>query len=262
MYGKFFISYSSEDKNKVEALSKALRERSRKVKPIIIAGRKIPGKPLSDKVKEGILEAPYFIPILTRSSIRNQWVNQEIGFAVAHQRHIIPLVEISIIDELKGFIHNQIDLPFKFEGDSSNKRKEAPRFRKCYKELIVHLEGQIAKPILRSSISPKKVKQGGDYTTKVHFIGNVRNAFFDNYVTHLDSGWQTWNWDPKTLKNGRASTSGQLHGRVDKKSQYTYSTSGWPIGKYKIYTRVYEHPVPGERTRYVIIEDRHNFEVI
>ena len=48
---------------------------------------KIPGKPLTDKVKEGILETPYFIPILTRSSITSQWVNQEIDFAIATDRN-------------------------------------------------------------------------------------------------------------------------------------------------------------------------------
>ena len=83
MEEKFFISYCNEDRHKLNALSRALRKSPYKFKPIIIAKRKNPGKPLTEKVKEGILETPYFIPILTRASITNQWVNQEIGFAVA-----------------------------------------------------------------------------------------------------------------------------------------------------------------------------------
>jgi len=262
MNEKIFISYCNEDKNKLEALSRALRNSSKKLKQIIIEKRKIPGKPLTDKVKEGILETPYFMPILTRSSITNQWVNQEIGFAIATHRNVLALVETSIINELKGFIHNQIDLPFTFEGNASQNRKEAKSFRKCYKELILHLEDEMVEPVLKSFISPKKVKQGDPYTTKVHFIGKLKNGFFDNYVVHLDSNWRKWNWDPNTLKNAHASTPGELHGKVDRKSQYIYSTSGWPIGKYKILTRVYEHPNPGETTRYIIVEDQHDFEVV
>lgn len=259
MHAKFFISYFSEDKNKLEALSRALKNSSKKFEPIIIAKTKIPGKPLTDKVEEGILETPYFIPILTRSSITSQWVNQEIGFAIATHRNIIPIVELSCVSKLKGFIHSQVDLPFTFKGDRYRKRKEAKNFRKCYKELILHLEAIM--PFFKSSISPKKLKQGDLYTTKVHFKGTVKNAFFDNEVQHLDSNWKIWNWDPRTLRNGRPTTPGELHGQVDQKSQYTHETSGWPIGKYRIYTRVYEHPIPGKASRYIISENKHNFEV-
>ena len=261
MKEKIFISYSQEDKNKLESLSKALENSVKKFMPIIVANRRNPGKPLTDKVKEGILETPFFIPILTRSSITNQWVNQEIGFAVANDRNIMPLVEKSILNELKGFIHNQVDLPFTFEGNVSNKWKEAQNFRKCYKEMLHHLEDKLVEPKLKSSIYPKKLKQGNAYTTRVHFIGNVKNAFFDNYVEHLESNWREWNWDPKTIKNANNDSPGELHGEVDEKSEFTYQTSGWPIGKYRIYTRVYEHPVPGETQRHIIIENQHNLEI-
>jgi len=262
MNDKFFISYSDHDKNKLDALTKALKKTSKKFQPIIIAKRKFPGKPLTDKVKEGILETPHFIPILTRASIANQWVNQEIGFAIANERNIIPVVEKRIIHQLKGFIHNQIDLPFTFEGYKSNNRKEAQSFRNCYKELIQHLENEIVEPTFISSITPRQVRQGDDYTTKVHFIGKVKHAFFDNYVKHISSGWYTWNWDPSTLTNGAPTTPGKLQAAIDKTSEYSNSTAGWPIGKYEIYTRVYEHPKPGETRRYILFENKHNLKVI
>jgi hypothetical protein len=149
-------------------------------------------------------------------------------------------------------------LPFTFEGNKHDRRKEAKNFRKCYKGLILHLEDEM--PFLKSSIDPKRVKQGDSYTTKVHFKGKVEHAFFDNYVTHLESNWTAWNWDPNSLKNGRPTNPGELHGQVDKNTQYAHSTAGWPIGKYRIYTRVYEHPVPGKATRYIVVENQHNFE--
>lgn len=261
MNKKIFISYSQNDKNKVDSLSKALENSEKKFIPIIIANKRNPGKPLAEKVKEGILETTFFIPILTRSSISNQWVNQEIGFAVANDRNILPIVEKSILNELKGFIHNQIDIPFIFEGHKSNKWKEAQNYRKCYKELIKHLESESVIPKLKSSISPKKVRQGDKYTTKVHFIGNVKNAFFDNHVEHLESDFRRWNWDPNTLKDGGNSSPGELHGKVNIECEYSHITTNWPIGKYRINTRVYEHPIPGETGRFVIIENRHNLEI-
>jgi hypothetical protein len=258
MNANIFISYSNEDRKKLKSLSNALRKSAKKFRPIIIEKRKDPGRPLSEKVKAGIQETPFFISILTKSSFTNQWVNQELGYAVANDRNIYPIVEKSIVNDLKGFIHNQIDLPFQFEGNISNSQKEAQSFRKCYKELIQHLE----ETAFKSSIYPRKVKQGDSYTTKVHFIGKVKNAFFDNYVLHINSNWSTWNWDTTTLKDARDTTPGELHGEINKKSQYVYSTVGWPVGKYKIHTRVYEHPEPGEKRRFILFENVHTFEVI
>jgi hypothetical protein len=255
---KVFISYSAEDSVKLKALSKALGKSKRRFLPIIIENRKLPGKPLYEKVKEGILETPFFIPIMTRSSIKNQWVNQEIGFAVANYRNIFPIVEKSIVKRLKGFIHNQIDLPFVFEGNQTSTHKEAQQFLQCYRDLVRHLE-EIG---FSSAIRPKKVKQGAPYITAVHFKGKVKNAFFTNYIEHVDSGWSTWQWDPNTLSDNRATTPGELHGDIDKKSKYKKGTNDWPVGKYKIHTRAYEHPVPGELRRFILFEKIHNFEVI
>jgi len=258
MNTKIFISFSNEDRKKLDCLSNALKKSVHRFQPIIIDKRANPGKPLSDKVKEGIQETPFFISILTKSSFKTQWINQELGYAVANDRNIYPIVERSILNDLKGFIHNQIDLPFIFDGDPLNSRKEAQSFMKCYKELLRHLE-EIK---FNASISPKKVKQSNTYTTTVKFIGHAKNAFFTNYVVHLDSPWTLWHWDTKTLKDPRASTPGELHGNINIKSKYSYSTDAWPIGKYKIHTRVYEHPVPGELTRFILFEKINNFEII
>lgn len=50
-----------------------------------------------DVIKEKISECPYFVLLLTKRARRSEWVNQEIGFAVAKEREIIPLVEVSQI---------------------------------------------------------------------------------------------------------------------------------------------------------------------
>ena len=138
MKARIFLSYSESDKNKLKALRKAINKRD-KFDPIIVAERRRVGQSLADKVKQCIHEADCLMPILTRRSIDSQWVNQEIGFAEALKKPIIPLVEKNLLDNLKGFIHKQMDLPFAFTGVESDSKKEARSFRKCYISALDYL---------------------------------------------------------------------------------------------------------------------------
>lgn len=131
MKAKIFLSYSELDKNKLKVLRSAVKKRQG-LDPIVVSERRKVGQSLADKVKECMREADCLIPILTRKSIDSQWVNQEIGFAEALKMPIVPLVEKSLLDKLKGFIHKQMDLPFVFIGVKSDSKKEARNFRKCY----------------------------------------------------------------------------------------------------------------------------------
>ncbi len=170
--------------------------------------------PLAEKVKEGIDEATFFVPILTGDSISNQWVNQEIGFAEAKGVSILPVVEQEIIPRLKGFIHNQVDLSLFYKGSNNQPRKEAASFRRCYRKLI-DLLLNTESDTFTSTISPKRVREGEPYITTVHFRGKVQNGFFDNKVVHMDSGFVTWNWDDETLADEKSTTPGILNGTVD-----------------------------------------------
>jgi len=139
MKAKIFLSYSESDKNKLKALRSAIKKREG-LNPIIVSERRKVRQSLADKVKECMQEADWLIPILTRKSISNQWVNQEIGFAEALNKiTIVPLVEKSLLDKLKGFIHKQMDLPFVFIGDESDPKKEARNFRKCYGSALEYI---------------------------------------------------------------------------------------------------------------------------
>lgn len=131
MKAKIFLSYSELDKNKLKALRSAIKKREG-LDPIVVSERRKVGQSLADKVKECMQEADILIPILTRKSIGSQWVNQEIGFAEARKIPIVPLVEKSLLDKLKGFIHKQMDLSFVFIGVKSDSKKETRNFRKCY----------------------------------------------------------------------------------------------------------------------------------
>jgi hypothetical protein len=256
-----FISFAAEDKNKMEALCFALKKIGQPINPLSILKTENPGKLLAEKISEGIQKSQIFLPIITENSISNQWVNQEIGLAYAHNRFFFPIIDIKILSRLKGIINPQIDF-FKYESDNTNWRREAHRFRNCYLELIERLKELFIDIKFDAHILPEKVKQGESYTTKVYFKGRVRNAFFDNFVEHIESGFHQWNWDRNTLKNLRGTSPGELHGDVEIKRTYKWSTTNWPIGKYKIYTRLYDHMVPGEKGRIILVEKVHHFEVL
>jgi len=153
MKAKIFLSYSELDKNKLKALKSAIKKREGLV-PIVVSERRKVGQSLADKVKGCMQEADCLIPILTRKSISNQWVNQEIGFAEALKIPIIPLVEESLLNKLKGFVHKQMDLPFVFIGVKSDSKKESRNFRKCYGSAIDYVAA--SSPI----IPTRHVKRG------------------------------------------------------------------------------------------------------
>jgi hypothetical protein len=119
---KAFISYCHDNDDKRLILDKLLR--SHRMNPIVVASRNKPAMLLATKVQEAIEEAEYLIPILTSQSIQNQWVNQEIGYAIKlvqqQKIRVIPIVELTVMDGLKGFIHKQMDLPFVFKSNAHN----------------------------------------------------------------------------------------------------------------------------------------------
>jgi hypothetical protein len=123
---KVFISYSEKDSDKKTILQKALKRQQTVFMPVVVSSKKEPAKSLSDKVIKYIDDSSIFIPILTNNSISNQWVNQEIGYAFSKSQIMkLPIVEESLLNVLKGFIHNQMDLPFKY------KENDLKDFKSC-----------------------------------------------------------------------------------------------------------------------------------
>ena len=147
MKKKIFISYSDTDRKKMRSVERLING-TEIFSPIIIADNRQILLQLSEKVKNGIIECDYFVPILTRNSITTQWVNQEIGFATAINRRTMPIVERQLIDTLKGFIHKQLDLSYLFEGNENNNRSETSKFTSTSKVLINDL-------LLENKVTPK-----------------------------------------------------------------------------------------------------------
>lgn len=144
MKRQLFISYSSDDFDKVELIEKELLTNSL-FSPLVIQRIEKPNKTLTTKIKEGIKSAYIIIPILTKRSITAQWINQEIGYSFClDNKQVIPIVAASIINDLRGFINNQIDIPFTFK-DNLSRGQENKYFMSTFRKLIKYLEKQIDK---------------------------------------------------------------------------------------------------------------------
>src|SRR5712671_2585259 len=96
---KIFVSFFSEDNDKKKILQDLI-EKYENFTAVVVTRQQQPMIALTEKVKKGILSSKYFIPILTERSIITQWINQEIGFAVASNKIIRHVVEKIIIDRL------------------------------------------------------------------------------------------------------------------------------------------------------------------
>ncbi|MCC6448872.1 MAG: toll/interleukin-1 receptor domain-containing protein [Chitinophagaceae bacterium] len=153
-----FISFTEKDRSFMSRLKKAV-EKSSMLTPVVIEDKKRGALALSKLVSEGILESNYFVPILTSNSITSQWVNQEIGFAQANidKIEIVPIVEAAIIDNLKGFVNNQIQLKYSYKF-SEDKKKERANYRKCISGIVTYLE---CKVLEESEVKEKALKRGG-----------------------------------------------------------------------------------------------------
>jgi hypothetical protein len=257
---KIFISYSDLDRNKMNALKRAIEKVDSELKAVVIADEKKPLRTLAEKVEEGIRQSNILVPILTSNSINNQWVNQEIGFAKAHGIEIIPIIDDKVLKKLKGFVHSQVDCPFLYTSDK-NPNKESAAFRKAYSALLSFLKPNSSQ-YFKSHLSTNVIRQGEAYTTFVEFKGFLNNGFFDNYVQHLSSDFYRWNVDRETLPRGKNTDPGTLSGAVEIKKSYVNSTSDWPKGKYRIDVRLYDHLKAGETGRPLIAEESHSVEVI
>jgi hypothetical protein len=135
---KLFISYSSEDSKKKNFLKNAIKK-LKGLSPIVVEDYRLNGIEFTDKVKNDLKSADYFIPIITSNSYKkSQWLNQEIGFAFAilSRDKIYPIVQKNIISKLKGFIHDKAEIPYNYASFNNNPKKEMEGFRKSSRILL------------------------------------------------------------------------------------------------------------------------------
>ncbi len=110
-----FISYQSKDAKFVNMVSITLSRMG--LEPIIVENTSLPGENITTKVLTALNQFDLFMPIITRNSITSQWMNQEIGYAIARKSnimyssiqsfdYILPIIEKGITRNIKGFLVN------------------------------------------------------------------------------------------------------------------------------------------------------------
>ncbi len=186
MKKKLFISYSSSDEEKVAIVARELADNSA-FEAVIIASNREPLKPLAQKVMDGIEESWCVVPILTQQSIRTQWINQEIGFARGINRRVAPIVEKSVIDELKGFIHREVDLPYSYTSHDTHEA-ENEGFICELRNLLTDLELQLSmENSSQTDVSPpisqsefEKALANLDAKRGAEAFAQQKNAYFNS----------------------------------------------------------------------------------
>lgn len=73
-----------------------------------------PGMPIADKVKQAIQNSDIFVVLLTHNSQFSPYVQQEIGFAEASGKRIIPLVQPGIQKQALAMLEGREHIVFDF----------------------------------------------------------------------------------------------------------------------------------------------------
>jgi len=138
-----FISYASTNDNKVAIIKKELADHPL-FEPFVVADRRKANSALVKLVRDGIEASYCVIPILSPQSYKEQWINQEIGYAEGVGRRIIPIIGSSVLDKLKGFVHKQNQCPYCYRSTRGLPiRDENKEFKQCPKLLIKDLEQEL-----------------------------------------------------------------------------------------------------------------------
>ena len=88
-----FVSHATKDSQLALRLATILD--SIDLPAFVYEKYQVAGQNRFEVIKNRISECPYFIVLLTRTARGSQWVNQEIGFAAAKEKEIIPVVEVT-----------------------------------------------------------------------------------------------------------------------------------------------------------------------
>lgn len=141
---KVFISFSECDRKRMEIIVKVLNN-SELLTSVVVESNRQSNESISNLVIESINESQYFISILSEESMKTQWVNQEIGYAKSRvDLKFLPVTQSIIINALKGFIHNQVQLPYMFDL-TDRPKSDKIQFEKLCNVILNDLEALIEK---------------------------------------------------------------------------------------------------------------------
>lgn len=113
---KTFLSHSSQDQSFISRLEKSLE--------VVGANSYIAewwleaGQLLADKIKRNITDSTVLVALLSHEANRSAWVHEEIGYAIAKDIPIIPVLEEDV--DIRGFLEGLEYIPYnKYEFDDT-----------------------------------------------------------------------------------------------------------------------------------------------
>ena len=109
---KIFLSHSGSDKNWINLI--VLAAKSAGIMVYLYEHDIRPGIPIADKIKQSIRQSDAMVVLLTNNSQFSPYVQQEIGFAEAHNKPIIPLVQPGIADQCLAMLTGREYIAFDF----------------------------------------------------------------------------------------------------------------------------------------------------
>jgi nucleoside 2-deoxyribosyltransferase len=169
-----FISYANDNYDKVKLIKKELADHLL-FEALVVADRRKPNKALVKLITEGIDSAYCIIPILSPQSYGQQWINQEIGYAFGQNKPIIPIVENSILNDLKGFVHKQNQCPYNYTLRTSLfKSSENIGFMEAFKVLIKDLEDEYKAFKKKSTLELVREANSSFLQPNEPFLSNLR----------------------------------------------------------------------------------------
>jgi hypothetical protein len=106
---KVFVSHSGKDNDLIDRFQKSLKAVG--IEPFLAERVVAAGQNVPKKIAGHIRNSNAFVPFLTKSSLSNQWVNQEIGYAYRWKEereieppYFFPVLEENLEHSAKGFL--------------------------------------------------------------------------------------------------------------------------------------------------------------
>ena len=89
-----FFSHSMRDRDWCDWLAREARKLG--VEAYLAEHDRQPGRQLAAKVEEAIRRSDAVVVLLTESTAASSYVHQEVGYSLAHEKLVIPLVQVGI----------------------------------------------------------------------------------------------------------------------------------------------------------------------
>lgn len=128
MATSIFFSHNSSDRQWCEWLAADAEELD--ITVYLAEHDPHPGQNLADKVKDNIKQSNALVVLLTKNSASSSFVNQEVGYALAKKKLVIPLVQPGVSSDQLAMLQGVEYIEFDFRNPHPGKEGLAAELRR------------------------------------------------------------------------------------------------------------------------------------